>query len=113
MAIGRLIRRHHLETTVPPNAVCPSARAFLWVAGRPRSVAGQLGVHCPIAPGTWQCQADGRARMIAYLKEMGAPCGLVEMQEAAGSTSSIFLTTAQLVESPVADGSPEDEDLPP
>jgi hypothetical protein len=114
IAIGRSIRRRHLETTIPANAVCQSACALLWVAGRPRTVAGQLAVHCPITPGTWQCQADGRARMIAYLKEMDAPAGVVAMQEAAGSTSSIFLTAAQLAEpAPVADGRPEDEDLPP
>jgi len=77
MAIGRSIRRRHLETTIPANAVCQSACALLWVAGRPRTVAGQLAVHCPITPGTWQCQADGRARMIAYLKEMDAPAGVV------------------------------------
>jgi len=36
--------------------------------------------------------------MISYLQEMNAPTGMIEMQEAAGSSSAIFLTAAQLVE---------------
>jgi len=109
MAIGRLIRKRHLETSVPGS--CISACALIWAGGVRRSVAGQLAMHCPTFPGELQCYAPARQAIVNYLREMSAPAAVIEMQEAAGSTSSIFLTAAQLAEPvPVADGRPEDRD---
>jgi len=55
--------------------------------------------------------------MVDYLKEMGAPKTVIELQEAAGSTSSLWVEPAQLLTEaaqPVADeGPPPEEDYPP
>jgi hypothetical protein len=55
-------------------------------------------MHCPTFPGELQCYAPTRQAMIAYLREMGAPAAVIELQEAAGSTSPLWVEPAQLAE---------------
>jgi len=103
MTIGRLIRKRHLDTAVPSS--CVSACALIWAAGVKRSVDGRLAMHCPTFPGELQCYAPTRQVMMAYLREMGAPPAVIELQEAAGSTSSLWVEPKQLeAAQPVADG---------
>jgi hypothetical protein len=94
MAIGRLIRKRHLNTAVPSS--CASACALVWAAGQRRAVDGRLGMHCPTFLGELQCYAPVRRAMIAYLREMGAPTAVIELQEAAGSTSPLWVPEAAL-----------------
>jgi len=94
MKIGRLIRRRHLDTAVPSS--CMSACALIWAGGVRRSVDGRLAMHCPTFPGELQCYAPTRQVMVDYLKEMGAPTAVIELQEAAGSTSPLWAERAQL-----------------
>src|SRR5215831_12383257 len=94
MAIGRLIRKRRLDTSVPSS--CVSACALIWAGGVRRTVDGRLAMHCPTFPGELQCYAPTREAMISYLKEMGAPPAVIELQEAAGSTSELFVP-AQLL----------------
>jgi hypothetical protein len=115
MKIGRLVRRRHLDTAVPSS--CMSACSLIWASGVRRSVEGRLAMHCPTFPGELQCHAPTRQVMVNYLKEMGAPAAVIELQEAAGSTSSLWVEPAQLLTEaaqPVADeGPPPEEDYPP
>jgi len=111
MKIGRLIRRRHLDTAVPSS--CMSACALIWAGGVRRSVDGRLAMHCPTFPGELQCYAPTRQVMVDYLKEMGAPTAVVELQEAAGSTSSLWVEPAQLLTEaaqPIADEGPRPEE---
>jgi len=106
MEIGRIIRQRQLDTAVPSN--CASACALIWAGGVKRTVDGRLAMHCPTFPGELQCYAPTRRMMIAYLREMGAPIAVVELQEAAGSTSPLWVEPAQLLTEaahPVADAS--------
>jgi len=89
--IGRTIREHHLDTTVPASSICVSACVLVWAAGHKRTVDGQLATHCPAPPGTFQCSAPTRQLVIDFLKEMGAPEAVIELQEAAGSTSILWV----------------------
>ena len=110
MAIGRLIRKRHLDTAVPSS--CVSACALIWAAGTTRTVDGRLAMHCPTFPGELQCYAPTRQAMIAYLREMGAPTAVIELQAAAGSTSPLWVEPAQLLTAqPAADAN--DYALPP
>jgi hypothetical protein len=115
MAIGRAIRKRRLDTAVPSS--CESACALIWAGGVKRTVDGRLGMHCPTFPGELQCYAPTRQVMIAYLREMGAPKTVIELQEAAGSTSSLWVEPAQLLTAqPVADDegvAPVEDDEPP
>ena len=118
MQIGKAIRARHLNTSVP--SICESACVLVWAGGKARTVDGALRVHCPTNVGTpYQCDAPGRQRMIRYLKEMGAPGGVVRMQEAV-NWMALQVTPEQLAEAPegrrpvvVADGEPDDLDEPP
>jgi len=115
MAIGRAIRKRRLDTAVPSS--CKSACALIWAGGVKRTVEGRLAMHCPTFPGQLQCYAPTRQVMVDYLKEMGAPKTVIELQEAAGSTSSLWVEPAQLLTEaaqPIADeGPPPEEDYPP
>jgi len=103
MTIGRLIRKRHLDTAVPSS--CASACALIWAAGVKRSVDGRLAMHCPTFPGELQCYAPTRQVMMAYLREMGAPPAVIELQEAAGSGPPLWVEPKQLeAAQPVADG---------
>jgi len=99
----------------PPS--CKSACALIWAGGVKRTVEGRLAMHCPTFPGQLQCYAPTRQVMVDYLKEMGAPKTVIELQEAAGSTSSLWVEPAQLLTEaaqPIADeGPPPEEDYPP
>jgi hypothetical protein len=96
MAIGRLIRERHLDTAVPSS--CVSACALIWAAGQRRTVNGRLAMHCPTFPGELQCYAPARQTMIAYLREMGAPAAVIDLQEAAGSTSVLYVEPEKLAQ---------------
>jgi len=86
--IGRIIRERHLNTTVPTSSSCVSACVLIWAAGVKRTVDGQLATHCPISGGDpFQCVPSTRQKMVDFLKEMGAPEAVIELQQAAGSTS--------------------------
>jgi len=99
--IGRIIRERRLNTTVPASASCVSACVLIWAAGVKRTVDGQLATHCPISGGDpFQCVPSTRQKMVDFLKEMGAPEAVIELQEAAGSTSVLpvpeeFLTPSR------------------
>jgi hypothetical protein len=114
MAIGRLIRRRHLDTAVPSS--CVSACVLIWAAGDRRTVDGVLRVHCPTRINSpYQCDAPERQRMVGYLTQMNAPAGLVRMQEAV-NWMALQVTPEQLAEAPearpeVADGHGERDDL--
>jgi hypothetical protein len=109
MAIGRLIRERHLDTAVPSS--CVSACALIWAAGQRRTVNGRLAMHCPTFPGELQCYAPARQTMIAYLREMGAPAAVIDLQEAAGSTSPLWVPAELLTaQPPVADEGPVEEE---
>ena len=97
MAIGRAIRERRLDTTVPAGASCESACVLVWSAGWHRTVGGRLGTHCATAiSAPYQCVPVARERMLTYLKEMHAPAGVIMLQEAAGSTSTLWVERAQL-----------------
>ena len=98
--IGRIIRERHLDTAVPPSSSCVSACVLVWAAGQRRTVDGQLATHCPAFQGTFQCVPPTRQLMVNFLKEMGAPEAVIELQQAAGSTSTLrvpaeFLTPSR------------------
>ena len=79
MSIGRLIRERGLDTAVP--SLCESACVLIWVGGKTRTVEGKLVVHCPtLRDSPYQCDAAGRQQMLAYLREMSAPPGLLTEQ---------------------------------
>ena len=89
--IGRTIREHHLDTTVPPSSSCVSACVLVWAAGQRRTVDGQLATHCP-RPNRAHSNAFRRPELVVnFLKEMGAPEAVIELQQAAGSTSMLWV----------------------
>src|SRR5262249_23497043 len=85
--IGRIIRERRLNTTVPTSASCESACVLIWAAGVKRTVDGKLATHCPISPRELQCIPSTRQKMVDFLREMGAPEVVIELQQAGGSTS--------------------------
>jgi len=95
MAIGRLVRAHKLDTEVPIS--CASSCALIWASGVKRTAVGRVAMHCPIA-GELQCLPSARASMIAYLREMNAPSVMVQYQEAAGSTSALYVEPEKLAQ---------------
>jgi hypothetical protein len=128
MDVGRVIRERGLGTEVRAGYECLSSCSLIWASGVKRVAAGRIAMHCPIR-NQFQCQPDTRADMVAYLKEMGAPNVMIQYQEAAGSTSALYIEPEKLAEVPevvptpkgrptvVADGrdyvEPPDEDYPP
>jgi hypothetical protein len=109
MAIGRIVRERGLNTEVPVS--CVSSCALVWAAGIKRTAAGRVAMHCPIQSQSQpQCVPAVRAEMIGYLKEMRAPAAMIEYQEAAGSTSALFIESEKLV---TADYVEPDEPPPP
>jgi len=89
--IGRIIRARHLDTTVPPSSSCVSACVLIWAAGQRRTVDGQLATHCPTLRGEFQCLPSTRQLVVDFLKEMDAPEAVIELQQAAGSTSILWV----------------------
>jgi len=111
MAIGRLVRKRRLDTAVPSS--CMSACALIWAGGVKRTVEGRLAMHCPTFPGELQCYAPTRQVMVGFLKEMRAPAGVIELQEAAGSTSPLWVERAQLAADEGVAPVEDDEPPPP
>src|SRR5262249_54738805 len=90
--IGRIIRQRRLNTTVPTSSSCVSACVLIWAAGVKRTVDGQLATHCPVSGlAVFQCIPSTRQKMVDFLKEMGAPEAVIELQQAAGSTSVLYV----------------------
>src|SRR5262245_59113388 len=110
-AIGRAIRKRRLDTVVPANASCESACALIWSAGRRRTVDGRLAMHCATtAAAPEQCDPAARKDMLAYLKAMNAPPGVIMLEEAAGSSAALYWERAQLA---ADEGIIEDDEPPP
>ena len=87
MAIGRLIRKYQLITTVPANAKCLSSCVFIVVGGIGRHVFGSVGIHRPYLAATTQPLSSDQIRIlrelinnniINYLKEMDISPQLLE-----------------------------------
>jgi len=70
-----------------------------------------LAMHCPSVEGQFQCLPTARATMVDFLKEMHAPSTMIEYQEAAGSTSALWIEPEKLaqIEAPLVD----EGDVPP
>src|SRR5262249_53192543 len=75
LSIGRIIQRHGFSTAVGDNAVCTSACALVWLAGKERFMAptAHIGFHSastPEKPGV-DISPNGNALVGAYLYEIG------------------------------------------
>jgi hypothetical protein len=111
MAIGRSIRERRLDTVIPAGAICESACALIWSAGWRRTANGHLAMHCAVAAAVpYQCDQAARVRMVAYLAEMHAPSVMLEYQQAAGSSSVLYVEPEKLL---VADEGVIEEPPPP
>src|SRR5262249_52608502 len=80
-SIGEIVRARHLEVIVP--SACESACSLMARAGVGRSGSGTLLLHCPRLGGASECYEPARKEMAAYLRKMGAPAKLVELQATA------------------------------
>jgi hypothetical protein len=99
LEIGKSIRKRHLDTTVPAGATCQSACTLVWSAGWHRSAAGRIAMHCATTiAAPYQCDQAGRAQMLAFLKEMHTPRAMIAYQEAAGSTSELWIEPEKLAQ---------------
>ena len=75
--IGRAIRLRGFATAVPPETLCASACALIWLAGSPRLLDGssKLGFHAAyrLVDGKASESGVGNALVGAYLNQIGLP----------------------------------------
>jgi hypothetical protein len=92
--ISDQIRKRGMSTFVPGDRTCTSACAFIWLAGRPRTVGDtpQIGFHAIFNRTTGQESGAANAVFGAYLKELGVGYKAIEFMTRKGPTSVEWLT---------------------
>ena len=77
LEIGRAVRMKGFPTYVPPNSVCASACALIWLAGSPRNMtsSAQIGFHAVYVDeaGVPEISSSGNAIVGSYLNALGLP----------------------------------------
>lgn len=103
MRMGRDIRKHRLDTMIPPGMRCLSSCIYLLAAGDSKTVAGQVGIHRPYfvtSPGEPADVAEQLKQLIAaskaYFVDMNIPEGLVEEMFSTPPSSMKILSPAEL-----------------
>ena len=79
--IGRFIRLHNYETAVHNGAMCNSSCVLIWIAGRYRHLdrRARLGLHSAITE-TGERHKEANEKIAIYMKEMGAPQPMIDLQ---------------------------------
>ena len=104
MAIGRLIRTHLLQTSVPDHSKCYSACVIAFVGGVERTSVGPLGIHSfysehligsrnfRYASAVYDTASEG---LEAYLREMRIPLDLLDHMKRVSHEDMEILTAEQ------------------
>ena len=97
LEIGRTISERGYLTGVPPNTVCASACALVWLAGADRymSSSSRIGFHAAYAAGADGRAAEsgmGNALVGAYLNDLGLAEEAIVFATLAGPDEMAWLT---------------------
>ena len=108
MRIGRLLRRYHIRTFVPPDGECLSACFLIWVAGVQRQSYEEIGIHRPYFESEYFARLSAaEARSVyaevlgmvePYLAQMGAPTNIVDQMTKTRSTEIMTIKVGELEE---------------
>ena len=89
VAIGRIIRKEHLSTLVPQNAICNSACAYILISGVCRMALGEVKIHRALHQGdedmdkpvsvkeNYKAIRKEKRDKFNFYQEMGAPIEMV------------------------------------
>jgi len=89
VAIGRIIRKEHLSTLVPQDAICNSACAYVLISGVCRMALGQVKIHRSLHQGDEDMDRPVSVKenykvirkviqdKFSFYREMGAPDAMV------------------------------------
>ena len=89
VAIGRIIRKEHLSTLVPQDAICNSACAYVLISGVCRMALGQVKIHRSLHQGDEDMDKPVSVKenykvirkvildKFSFYREMGAPDAMV------------------------------------
>jgi hypothetical protein len=80
--IGRFIRLHNYETRVHNGAMCNSACVLIWIAGSYRHLDrhARLGLHSGSHTETGKRLEEANEKIAIYMKQMGAPQPMIDLQ---------------------------------
>jgi hypothetical protein len=94
LQIADQIRKRGMSTFVPGDRTCASACAYIWLAGRPRTVGDgpRIGFHAVYDRTTRQETGAGNAVVGAYLRDLGLGYKAIVSMTHKGPTSVEWLT---------------------
>jgi hypothetical protein len=94
LQIADQIRKRGMSTFVPGDRTCASACAYIWLAGRPRTVGDtpRIGFHAIYDRTTRQESGTGNAVVGAYLRDLGLGYKAIVSMTRKGPTSVEWLT---------------------
>jgi hypothetical protein len=96
--IGRFIRTHKLTTLVRNGDKCNSACVLIWISGLPRLMEpkAMLGFHSTsFSENRRKRNDDGNLKFGEFLRSMGAPRQIIELQPKADPTSMNYVDYKQ------------------
>lgn len=98
LEIGKMIRLRGYTTFVPPEAVCTSSCALIWLAGAPRQLArqGKIGFHASYRDNAGKLEESGVANALVgnYLTLLNMPERAVVFATLASPKEISWLTPA-------------------
>lgn len=99
--IGRLIRKHELDTVLPMNASCLSSCVFVLAAGVNKWRFGLVGIHRPYFTATPIGDIDSGIKQLLtaaenYLNEMNIPKSLAEEMFSTQPSDIRYLTNEDI-----------------
>ena len=99
LEIGRAVRMKGFPTYVPPNGICASACALIWLAGSPRNMtsSAQIGFHAVYVDeaGVPEISAPGNAVVGSYLNTLGLPEVAIRNLTSAAPNDMHWLTPSE------------------